>query len=255
MVRNTGMRIYDYQPKACRVPFSGLFICTDQEGNKLLRKLEPPKHDIWDPKRTEDQSGKKALDEIKLWIREEVKKLNPLFAGSSFNESELAKYVPDITPEDPKDVPKDESGNDEEESLEPKPADEQPPVKPVPAKPVDVNPGDKTDGGGGPTKKEGGGGGGGNGGGGEGGGNTGPSGAGTADDTKPPAIQARVHPPPCPFSDCTYPCFRRPAMICLTTTGLVMSILARTSEVTGPFCSAKCRRMWRTLDNRLSRIM
>lgn len=193
MVRNTGMRIYDYQPKACRVPFSGLFICTDQEGNKLLRKLEPPKHDIWDPKRTEDQSGKKALDEIKLWIREEVKKLNPLFAGSSFNESELAKYVPDITPEDPKDVPKDESGNDEEESLEPKPAEEQPPVKPVPAKPVDVNPGDKTDGGGGPTKKEEGGGGGGGGGGGNGGGNTGPSGTGTADDTKPPAIQVRSY--------------------------------------------------------------
>lgn len=119
MVRSTGMRIYDYQPKACRVPFSGLFICTDIEGNKLLRKMEPPRHDVWDPKRIEGDSGKKALDEIKLWIREEVKKLNPLFSGSSFNESELAKYVPDT---DPDTLPQEESGTSDEESLEPRPS-------------------------------------------------------------------------------------------------------------------------------------
>ena len=119
MVRNTGMRIFDYHPKACRVPFSGLFVCTDDEGNKLLRKLEPPKHNAWDPKRLEDNTGKKALDEIKLWIREEVKKLNPLFAGSTFNESELAKYLPDSS-DDPSDLPQDEAGVSKEESLESK---------------------------------------------------------------------------------------------------------------------------------------
>jgi hypothetical protein len=186
MVRNTGMRIYDYQPKACRVPFSGLFICTDQEGNKLLRKLEPPKHDIWDPKRLEDHTGKKALDEIKLWIREEVKKLNPLFAGSSFNESELAKYLPDALPDDPSDLPKDEAGNSEEESLEPKPAEKQPPATPVQAKPVVVQPGTKNEGGG-PTSAGGGGGGGGS----EGSGTGGPKGGGTTDDAKPPIIRVR----------------------------------------------------------------
>lgn len=152
MVRNTGMRIYDYQPKACRVPFSGLFICVDQDGNKLLRKLEPPKHDTWDPKRLEDQTGKQALDEIKLWIREEVKKLNPLFSGNSFNESELAKYIPDIAPDIQNDLPNDDSGKSDEESLEPKPTDERPPVKPVQAKPIDVNPGDQTEGSGGGKK-------------------------------------------------------------------------------------------------------
>lgn len=186
MVRNNGMRIYDYQPKACRVPFSGMFICTDPEGNKLLRKLEPPKHDTWDPKRLEDQAGKKALDEIKLWIREEVKKLNPLFAGSSFNESELAKYLPDVMPDDPSDLPKDESGNSDEESLEPKPADKQSPVVPVQAKPVVVQPGTKNEGGG-PPGNGGGGGGGSSGGGGTGG----PTGGGTIDDTKPPIIRVR----------------------------------------------------------------
>jgi hypothetical protein len=128
MVRKTGMRIYDYTPKSCRVPFSGLFICTDEEGNKLLRKLEPPKHDGWDPKRVEGPEGKRALDEIKKWIREEVKKLNPLFSGSSFNENELAKYVPDSEPDD---VPHEKAGTSEEESLEPKPKLDELQMKPI----------------------------------------------------------------------------------------------------------------------------
>ena len=193
MVRKTGMRIYDYQPKACRVPFSGLFICTDQEGNKLLRKLEPPKHDVWDPKRIEDQTGKKALDEIKLWIREEVKKLNPLFAGSSFNENELAKYIPDLLPDDPNNMPKDESGCSDEESLEPKPTDEQTPVKPVQATPVEAKPGSNPEGGGGPEKKGVSGGGDGVGSGKGGKGNSGNSVGDSADDSRLPSLQVRSY--------------------------------------------------------------
>jgi hypothetical protein len=119
MARKSGMRIYDYQPRACRVPFSGLFICTDDHGNELLRTLEPPKHDAWDPKRTEDGSGKRALDEIKLWIREEIKALNPLFGGKSFNEVELAKYLPD-SPDDIDAAPSGSlGGSSDDEGLEP----------------------------------------------------------------------------------------------------------------------------------------
>ena len=146
MVRNTGMRIYDYQPKACRVPFSGLFICTDPDGNKLLRKLEPPKHDAWDPKRTDDQTGKKALDGIKSWIREEVKKLNPLFSGDSFNESELAKYIPDSAADEPNDLPNEQNGRSEEESLDPKPRLKNVSMKPIRAKPVLQIPSDEAEG-------------------------------------------------------------------------------------------------------------
>ncbi len=189
MVRNTGMRIYDYQPKACRVPFSGLFICTDPEGNKLLRKLEPPKHDTWDPKRTEDQSGKKALDEIKVWIREEVKKLNPLFVGNSFNESELAKYVPDTAPDEPNDLPNEQTGDSDEESLDPKPKPEDPPAKPVQAKPIVAVPGDKSEGGSGQGEEQGGGGGDGNG----GGDNANNKGGGSTDNPDPPRIRVRSY--------------------------------------------------------------
>jgi hypothetical protein len=130
------MRIFDYQPRACRVPFAGLFVCTDSNGNKLLRMLEPPKHDAWDPKRVDDDSGKKALTAIKEWIRDEVKKLNPFFSGKSFDESDLAKYLPDSGPEEDTGLPDDNNIPSEHESLEPKPRQEDRATTPVRAKPV-----------------------------------------------------------------------------------------------------------------------
>lgn len=143
MARQSGMRIYDYMPKACRVPFSGLFICTDSSGNQLLRELEPPKHDTWDPKRSEDGSGKVALDEIKLWIREEVKKLNPFFSGKDFNESDLAKYVPDEPTDEPMDMPQTDTGTSQEQDLEPKPKQEDIATDPTTMKPLVILPGKK----------------------------------------------------------------------------------------------------------------
>lgn len=135
MARQSGMKIFDYQPRACRVPFSGLFLCKDPAGNPLLRQMEPPRHDVWDPKRIEGDAGRKALEAIKSWIRDEVKKLNPLHSGSSFDESELAKYIKD---EAPADLPAEESGDTGEEGLEPRPRPGDPPVRPIDPRVVPV---------------------------------------------------------------------------------------------------------------------
>lgn len=47
MVRKTGMKIFE---KAFRsiIPFCGVFMCRSDDGNKLLREMEPPRHDTWD---------------------------------------------------------------------------------------------------------------------------------------------------------------------------------------------------------------
>jgi hypothetical protein len=185
MVRYNGMRIYEYVPRSCRVPFSGLFICTDRNGNELLRDLEPPKHDRWDPKRAEGDRGHNALKEIKLWIREEVKKLNPLFSGSSFNENELAKYLSEDDPADQDDLSYDDAGSSEEKDLDPKTKPEELPVKPLTVQPVTVKP---TNTGGIPSPSHDGGGGG-NGG---GGGGAGDGGAGLDETDLPPNLQVRA---------------------------------------------------------------
>ena len=48
MVRQSGMVVYLKQFRA-PMPFCGVFMCTNEQGNGLLRAMEPPRHDTWDP--------------------------------------------------------------------------------------------------------------------------------------------------------------------------------------------------------------
>jgi hypothetical protein len=58
--------------------------------------MEPPRHERWDPKRIEGVEGRQALHEIKEWIRERVRELNPTITDDVFNESDLGKYLPEV---------------------------------------------------------------------------------------------------------------------------------------------------------------
>lgn len=96
LMRRAGMVIDFYGPRNVRTQYTGMFVCEDKKGNTLLRQMEPPRHDRWDPKRVEGRSGKEALNEIQEWIREKVRALNPIFEGESFDEEDLSKYIPDL---------------------------------------------------------------------------------------------------------------------------------------------------------------
>lgn len=54
-------------------PFIGVFICDDKKGNEILRELEPPQHNDWEPKRQE--FGLKVLNELESWIKECLREL------------------------------------------------------------------------------------------------------------------------------------------------------------------------------------
>lgn len=58
--------------------FVAVFHCQSKRGNELLRAMEPPRHDDFEPDRLptrEDQlKGKTALRDISLWIREMLKR-------------------------------------------------------------------------------------------------------------------------------------------------------------------------------------
>ena len=96
LIRRAGMIIDVYGPHNIRTPYAGLFVCEDTDGNRLLRAMEPPRHDRWDPKRVEGIKGRQAISEIREWIREKVRELNPAFTGDSFNEDDLGKYLPEL---------------------------------------------------------------------------------------------------------------------------------------------------------------
>jgi hypothetical protein len=65
------------------IPYSGVFICTSDEGNKILQKMEPPQHDSWDPNivHAKDDNGKplkecvEADREYRKFIVAEIHKL------------------------------------------------------------------------------------------------------------------------------------------------------------------------------------
>ena len=111
LMRKTGMLITTRQQGLLR--FRGMrdfiAICRFEgdEGNELLRKMENPRHDQFEPERIENdpkeqQRGRAALKRIREWIREEIRKVAapdvPMEAGRL---SELDRLLPDIAPEEP----------------------------------------------------------------------------------------------------------------------------------------------------------
>ncbi len=101
MVRRTGMVIESYAPRVGFLPFSGLFVCEGAEGNRLLRTLEPPRHNKWDIKRAEDPTAALALKEIREWIRDVLRQQTPHSTEDQFNESEVPPDLLEDIPENP----------------------------------------------------------------------------------------------------------------------------------------------------------
>jgi hypothetical protein len=58
--------------------FVGVVECHSSKGNKLLKNMEPPKHDDFEPDRLptrkEQHSGRVALRELAIWVREMLKR-------------------------------------------------------------------------------------------------------------------------------------------------------------------------------------
>lgn len=82
VIRNTGMLITDQMVRLKRfsgVPdFAGVLVCESTEGNKLLRNMENPQHNQFEPDRLpapERKRGDMAIRSITNWVRGELRKL------------------------------------------------------------------------------------------------------------------------------------------------------------------------------------
>ena len=109
LVRGTGMVITTRQQKLLRFQgfedFAAVCLFEDPDGNELLRRMENPQHDQFEPERLPENDrdrGRKALNRITEWIRHEIRKqAGPPEGGKKTVLSELATYLPDYQPEDP----------------------------------------------------------------------------------------------------------------------------------------------------------
>ena len=109
LVRRTGMLVTDEQNNLKRFPlhqaFAALCVFEDPSGNELLRMMENPQHNKFEPDRLPEEErakGHRALRRITNWIRDEIRKQ----AGPQENDkttvlSELAALLPDLQPDEP----------------------------------------------------------------------------------------------------------------------------------------------------------
>jgi len=122
-VRQTGMLITTQQPGLIRFSgyddFAALCVFDDPRGNELLRRMENPQHDKFEPDRLpgeEQKRGRRALKRVASWIREEIRKLAaPPTVEGSIDLSELAYYMPNIEPDESiEDVARGDNGKREQ---------------------------------------------------------------------------------------------------------------------------------------------
>jgi hypothetical protein len=80
-------------------PYAAVFICNSDEGNVLLRDLEPPTHDKWDPNRNKEQG--KAIDkELREFIKDSLRSMRDEKDVKPEDIPDLNKYLPAIEDRD-----------------------------------------------------------------------------------------------------------------------------------------------------------
>lgn len=103
LLRGTGMLITTNQPRLIRFPglrsFASVCMFDSEEGNSLLRQMENPQHNEFQPERLPKGDrirGKKALQRVSQWIREQIRKRAARHSTESSDElPELARFLPD----------------------------------------------------------------------------------------------------------------------------------------------------------------
>jgi hypothetical protein len=101
MIRKTGMKVFE-KPFRSVIPFCGVFMCRNDQGNSLLREMEPPRHDIWDADHPEKGANRKIESEYVNFIRDCIRKLTPIDESKVISVPGLNRFLPDDdeTPEE-----------------------------------------------------------------------------------------------------------------------------------------------------------
>ncbi|MFM9281358.1 hypothetical protein [Paenibacillus jiagnxiensis] len=94
MFRKTGMMIKQRQFRS-PLKFSGVFIASGDEMNKLLKKMEPPKHDDWISSRAKERGASKVLSDMYGWIAEQIKSLVRQNTGDTMDLEGISQYLAD----------------------------------------------------------------------------------------------------------------------------------------------------------------
>ena len=91
-VRKPLMKVDIFKHTSITVKYAAVLECSDDAANKLLRALEPPTHNEWDPGRATD--GAKTIKRLKDFVREGLKSRVTEHVGQRVEVKGLARYLP-----------------------------------------------------------------------------------------------------------------------------------------------------------------
>ncbi len=95
MMRKSKMAVYTIgNYRVLPEPYAAVFICESDEGNRLLRDLEPPAHDTWDKERNKEL-GKRITKEYLDFIRSSLKDMADDKGTEPEDIPELSKWLPE----------------------------------------------------------------------------------------------------------------------------------------------------------------
>lgn len=108
LARQTGMVVTAQQKGLLRFPnmmdFAALCLFDSKKGNELLRGMENPQHNQFEPNwlpEPEQPKGRKALDRMVEWIRSEIRAVAKReMSPKTTVVTELARLLPDLEPDE-----------------------------------------------------------------------------------------------------------------------------------------------------------
>lgn len=101
-MRKPLMRIGEFRFNTVRAKYAAILICADESGNTLLRELEPPQHDKWDPARS-PAKGRAAIESLRSFVRDELRKRVSENLGETIRIDGLERFLPAVGIGSPRD--------------------------------------------------------------------------------------------------------------------------------------------------------
>lgn len=100
-VRSPLIKVEILQQRGLPARYAAVFECSNEVGNELLRRLEPPLHDKWDPGRDKDpKRGRKIKSTISSFIRRGLRDRIGKLDSDNLTIEGLNEILPNLMPED-----------------------------------------------------------------------------------------------------------------------------------------------------------
>lgn len=102
LIRGTGMKIYEKGHFRTPESFAGTLIVEGEELNKVVRKMEPPTHDDWEPGlyKKNPKYAAKLKRELYRWLNDEVNAITPKYEKDSLELPGLESVLPSLDQEE-----------------------------------------------------------------------------------------------------------------------------------------------------------